>query len=484
MTSLEPIPPPSFSDTPRSFLLPFMGGGLLLLAMIGAVVAVGVPEGAIRGTVTVLTGVIILWIAGAIFGEWTSRQPWVVWNSRNVILLGVIWWLFLDPLQFREGLEEFPAQVLLLSLTAGLVFMIAVVIGYQLPPLRGLARVVASGVDPPDVRGPFAAVALVFLVGVAPMIISTGGSYDVFVQALVGSAGDPSTPMGWRRGALGDARGFALAFFVYFLWATPFLGAWALTATGMKGLRRLIVLAAIASVLLIVFFSGARRIFAFLVVGPMLYLYGISRHRPRLRVQILFPAIALSLLVIMQVQVRMRGVGLQAFDPTVIETNPAQMHRDNNFYWLATAVESMPERYAFTNDWPFLYLVYHPIPRFIWPGKPAQAGFPFVRWEDIGASLSASVIGELYMARGFLGVVIGGLVYGWLARTWDQVRQLAVRRRSVQLLYCMGLAVLLVGVRSFNDVVALYYTLALAWVVFWIIRRRSARVRLQSPDTG
>jgi len=145
------------------------------------------------------------------------------------------------------------------------------------------------------------------------------------------------------------------------------------------------------SLMSIIFFSGERRVLALIVLGPALYLYLSLTKQGKKKWRLAFLAGALGLFWLMQAQVQFRSEGFYDFDAGVVETNPVEMHRDNNFYWFTTAVDTMPDKYNFTGEWIFSQVFVHPVPRFLWPGKPYTVGLPFVRWEDIGASLSISV---------------------------------------------------------------------------------------------
>ena len=180
----------------------------------------------------------------------------------------------------------------------------------------------------------------------------------------------------------------------------------------------------------------------------------------------------------MQAQVQFRSAGFYEFDAAKVESNLLEMHRDNNFYWFSMAVDTMPSTYEYTHEWIFLQIFTHPIPRFLWPEKPYSTGFPFVQWEDVGASLSISVIGELYVSQGIFGIILGGLIYGWLARHWDSLRQFIRKGSATGLIYSLGLTLLLIGVRSFGDIVLNWYILALLIIVLrYLGLRRQVRTR-------
>jgi oligosaccharide repeat unit polymerase len=275
---------------------------------------------------------------------------------------------------------------------------------------------------------------------------------------------------------LGDQGDFLKSVTRLLQLTVPFLGTYLLRRP-LPAWKKILMVLMMLSLLLVIFFSGERRVFALIVLGPLLYAYFSMAKQLRKKLAPAFLALALLLFWLMQAQVQFRAGGFYDFDASTVETNPLEMHRDNNFYWFATAVDTMPNTYGFTNDWVFPQVFTHPIPRFLWPGKPYTSGLPFVQWEDIGASLSISVIGELYVGQGLLGIVLGGFVYGWIAKNWDQLQEHVGKTQSITLIYCLGLTLLLIGVRSFGDLVVNWYVLAMVALAFryFGLQRRSRK---------
>jgi hypothetical protein len=93
-----------------------------------------------------------------------------------------------------------------------------------------------------------------------------------------------------------------------------------------------------------------------------------------------------------------------------------------------------------------------------------------------GASLSSSVIGELYMAGGFLAIALGGWLYGRLA---GMASQLLTQRTSLSalLVYAIVTMSLFAGMRSMLDLVLVNYA-TVAWIgLLWLyngMQRKSA----------
>ena len=123
----------------------------------------------------------------------------------------------------------------------------------------------------------------------------------------------------------------------------------------------------------------------------------------------------------------------------------------------------IPDYYPHTYHKYFVYVLVRPIPRVFWPDKPVDPGFDLP--SAIGAkgvSLSTSVIGELYMAAGFIGIALGGWFYGRLSGMASQLLNQRATFGAV-LIYATLTMSLFGGVRSMLELVLVNYAM-LAWI--------------------
>jgi len=399
-------------------------------------------------------------------------------NARTVIFFGVLYWLLLDPLLLRSGLDDFAPPVVLQALLYAGIFLVSVWVGYFFTrPLRPVTRFFSRIPNETNDDVIFLVAVIVYLVGVLPFITATNSISELWRLMLAGYS--PEVDVAWRRGMLGDRQDFLRSVAHLLQLTIPFLGTYLITRR-LSFWKKVIIAMMILSLLLVVFFSGERRILALIVLGPLGYKF-LATPRKSLRKWLpAFVLLLVALFWVMQAQVQFRSGGFYQFDPTKVESNLLEMHRDNNFYWFAMAVDTMPSTYEYTREWVFLQLFTHPIPRFLWPEKPYSMGFPFVQWEDIGASLSISVVGELYIGQGLFGIVVGGLIYGFMAKQWDSLRQFIRRDSATGLIYSLGLTLLLIGVRSFGDIVLNWYIMA---IVIVVLKGFRVRRRLRKPSS-
>jgi oligosaccharide repeat unit polymerase len=277
---------------------------------------------------------------------------------------------------------------------------------------------------------------------------------------------------------LGDRQDFLRSIARLLQLTIPFLGTYLISRRLAMWKKALVALISL-SLFMVIFFSGERRILALIVLGPLGYAFFSTPSRTLKKWAPVFLVLLVGLFWMMQAQVQFRSAGFYEFDAAKVEANILEMHRDNNFYWFTMAVDTMPSTYEYTREWIFLQVFTHPIPRFLWPEKPYSTGFPFAQWEEVGASLSVSVIGELYISQGLFGIVLGGLIYGWMAKHWDSLRQFIRKGTATGLLYSLGLTLLLIGVRSFSDIVLNWYILA---ILIFVLRYLGIRRQVQTSS--
>lgn len=450
--------------------LPFWGG-LLVVVFLANI-------GLLEFSTPTLTAFFFVAAGGIVLSKWFLGTQNLK-DMRNFIYGGVLFWVLLDPLQLREGIDEFRYEVVTKALFCVAIFLATASLGYLFPPLRNLDSRFSRISEPRSGTQVFVATVLLYLIGVVPVLYYSGGSLNTFLHVLLSGYNWEVDP-GWRRGALGSDLDYLFTIFFLILAVSPFLAVWALKKTAQNILQKAALVWIILSVPTFYFFSGSRRLFAFFVLGVLLYLYNAIRIRKRWRWRVLFAVAPILLLLAMQVQVEYRAAGFEEVDLATVETRLDSLHRDNIFHWLLTATDVMPDKYEFTGDIPFVDLFLHPIPRFLWPGKPVNSGFPFITWEDVGASLTISVMGEFFVAQGLLGVIIAGLAYGFAARNWDQIIQTAPDGSVRILIYYMGgVLFFVVGIRSFQEIVAQWYSVGFLVLVVYFLGRSKNRARIQ-----
>ncbi len=100
-------------------------------------------------------------------------------------------------------------------------------------------------------------------------------------------------------------------------------------------------------------------------------------------------------------------------------------------------------------------------------GKPVDPGFDLPTALGVqGVSFSYSVIGELYMSLGFIGIALGGWFYGRVASTASGLLARCTTQGAL-VIYSIVVMALFSGMRSILELILVSYVV-LAWVGFRI----------------
>jgi hypothetical protein len=275
----------------------------------------------------------------------------------------------------------------------------------------------------------------------------------------------------WGRGQLGGWDAF-LDHLQYFGYLLPVLTVVIGRRLGVRKVRTLICIVLSVVVALFLAQSGSRRVIG--VVGGMaLILWVLDQQRLRLKHLLTTGLAIIALLVTLQVMLEYRNVGLSVLvgqgeissgryeKRQVLEEKHLRV--DDNFYRLCQIIQLIPAQYPFVYHKYLIYVIVRPIPRVLWPGKPVDAGFDLPTALGVeGLSLSYSVIGELYMSLGLIGVALGGWLYGRIASTASGLLA-RCRTQGALVIYSIVVMALFSGMRSILELILVSYVV-LAWV--------------------
>jgi hypothetical protein len=275
----------------------------------------------------------------------------------------------------------------------------------------------------------------------------------------------------WGRGQLGGWDAF-LDHLQYFGYLLPVLTVVIGRRLGVRNVRTLICIGLSVIVALFLAQSGSRRVIG--VVGGMaLVLWVLDQQRLRVKHLLTTAFAIIALLVALQVMLEYRNIGLSVLvgqgevrsgryeKRTVLEEQHLRV--DDNFYRLCQIIQLIPAQYPFVYQKYLVYVIVRPIPRVLWPGKPVDAGFDLPTALGVeGLSLSYSVIGELYMSLGLIGVALGGWLYGRIASTASGLLA-RCRTQGALVIYSIVVMALFSGMRSILELILVSYVV-LAWV--------------------
>ncbi len=277
----------------------------------------------------------------------------------------------------------------------------------------------------------------------------------------------------WSRGSLGGWDAF-LDHIGYFGYVLPPITAFLARRKGLFHWRTLILLVMTLIILALFSTGGGRRIVG-VMVGSGLVVWFLSARSPSRKDLLILGALGVGLLMFMQTMLVYRAVGITAAfsEETEAEENeePDTLRVDDNFLRLTQIIHIIPDLHPHTGKQYVVFIAARPVPRVFWPGKPLNPGFDLPAFQGVkGASLSMSLVGELYMAFGFPGCVGGGLLLGYLANALSQVLRSGATPGAL-IIFGGSLLALFAGMRSGIELVLMSYGV-LAWIALAWAKRQ------------
>lgn len=395
---------------------------------------------------------------------------------ENIIGLAPIYWLLLDLIQGTadlEGVSEDSVKLTFLSIgifttffwfgTAGR--------GWRLPTyaLVGLSK-------QPKAAGIFSITCFLFVASMLAYLIPCNGDVVLMFTSLSNVWG--ATP--WSRGDLGGWRSFAdhLIYFGYLLpTMTVMLAArrsWMSIETIAAGLMSGVFLLFIAH-------SGSRRIMG-VCLGAALIYWVLEQRRMKFKQMAVIVLIAGGLIWLMQFMLVARSIGFTNVGQTSTyvtdsmtgkkENQFSKVRVDDNFYRVCQLNYLIPKRQPYMNFNYIGFILIRPIPRALWKNKPVDPGFSLHQITATGASLSTTVVGELYMSHGFLALMLGGFLYGRVTR-WISPLFNSPEGSWGTLFYGYAAMTLFSGYRSMQEIMLCSYVI-MGWLTVLYFKYRDA----------
>lgn len=395
------------------------------------------------------------------------RYPKALLRGESLVALAPIYWLLLDLLQGVYGMRAITAdQVRIAFLGIGL-FVVMVWLGAIRRSWK-IPRLLISSVSQEFSSNTYFGLALAcFFIGMLKFAVPC----DFNVFEMVHYLGQERWAAPWGRGQLGGWDAF-LDHLQYFGYLMPVLTVVIGRRAGLRNMRTLICIAMSVVVALFLAQSGSRRVIG-VVAGMALILWVLDQ--PRLRVKhLITSALAIfALLLTLQVMLEYRNIGLSVLfgqgelpsaryeKMQILEEQHLRV--DDNFYRLCQIIQLMPDSYPFVYHRYLIYVIVRPVPRVFWPEKPVDPGFDLPTALGVqGVSYSYSVIGELYMSLGLLGIALGGWFYGRVASTASGLLARCTTQGAL-VIYSIVVMALFSGMRSILELILVSYVV-LAWV--------------------
>ena len=395
------------------------------------------------------------------------RYPKALLRGESLLSLAPIYWLLLDLLQGVYAMQDITADHARLAFVAIGAFVVMVRLGALRRSWR-IPRVLISSVSQEfSINTYFMLAVACFALGMLNYAVPC--NFNIF--EMVHYLGQERWAAPWGRGQLGGWDAF-LDHLQYFGYLLPVLTVVIGRRAGVRNMRTIICIAMSVVIALFLAQSGSRRVIG-VVAGMALILWVLDQQRLRVKHLVATTVAVVALLVTLQLMLEYRNVGLSVLvGKGEIQSGRVEKRQileeqhlrvDDNFYRLCQIVQLIPDSYPFVYHKYLVYVIVRPVPRVFWPGKPVDPGFDLPTALGVeGVSFSYSVIGELYMSLGFIGIALGGWFYGRVASTASGL----LARRNTQgalVIYSIVVMALFSGMRSILELILVSYVV-LAWV--------------------
>lgn len=269
-----------------------------------------------------------------------------------------------------------------------------------------------------------------------------GFDAQVAVEAYLGGRTTGSGGL-IKRGGIGGWEVF-LQPFAFMAPVVPTLAALSWVRFGNERsaplILRLLVTVCAGLLIFMMFLGGSRGNMAVYLAGPGAIWILFGRKLPKLAFYGITIGALLFLIGMWEFQMRKRSnllEGISSFEDIVEQTtfDPTKTHRDNNLYLFTLNVMHMPDPYPFEGYSEFFMMLYNPIPRAIWAGKPrgiqeSAETFREARGPaSLGpirlgtASLSSSIVSDGFKMHHYFGIALYAGIFGMMASLWDSIGQ-------------------------------------------------------------
>src|SRR5215207_2615709 len=395
------------------------------------------------------------------------RYPKALLRGESLVALAPIYWLLLDLLQGVYSMEGIAADHVRNAFLGIGIFVVMVWLGAIRRSWK-IPKVLISSVSQEFSINTYFGLALAcFFIGMLNFAVAC--NFNVF--EMVHYLGQDRWAAPWGRGQLGGWDAF-LDHLQYFGYLLPVLTVVIGRRVGVRNARTIICIGLSVVMALFLAQSGSRRVIG-VVVGMALILWVLDQQRLRVKHLLLTVLAIFGLLITLQVMLEYRNVGLSVlvgkgeiasgrFEKRQI-LEEQHLRVDDNFYRLCQIIQLIPESYPFVYHKYLVYVFVRPVPRVFWPEKPVDPGFDLPTALGVqGVSYSYSVIGELYMSLGFIGIAFGGWFYGRVASMASALLARCTTQGAL-VIYSIVVMALFSGMRSILELILVSYVV-LAWV--------------------
>jgi hypothetical protein len=257
----------------------------------------------------------------------------------------------------------------------------------------------------------------------------------------------------WARGRLGGVNTLLHEVGLLKYTLAPITGVILSQSRKYSGLQILVTTAVLLFVLFDGFVSGTRHIFIiFLATFVVSYLITAPRLGFGKILLVTIPAAALFFIAV-TLMLASRNKGFAPATLNLESVTTEALFVDMNIVNIARLTQAFPGDFPYLGlEIPYNMLV-RPIPRAFWSGKPEGLSVGIEKALGVGdyMTLSATFVGEFWMAGGLLAVALGAIMLGMIAGAWNRFGSRADTNLRF-MIYVIGFFPALLCMRSFLSV--------------------------------
>lgn len=397
------------------------------------------------------------------------KHPASLLRAESVLSVGLIYWILIDAIQGSYGLwgtSETAIQKAFLGIT---IFAMGLWVGSILTTqVRGQL----STTHWPDVstRFLYRAGLLTFTAGMLEPLLACNLNPACIVQSFF----LPWYEVPWRIVDFGSFD--TLLRYIGFLGFLTLPIAAALLQQEGRLTKRVVIISLLGAILVLILMqTGARRKVG-LVVAATGLVWILLQSRIRFNHLFKLAMLSVALLAMLEVVHAWRDEGLATALFSESETEEVVQEEgvisiDKNLHYMSHAMTVVPQYRPYKPMDALLAMIGSPIPRSIWPDKPAQGGdlpLPMLIGERKapGFSWSCSIVCDFYLMGGIVVIAIGGLFFGFLAQLVNSLLYQPVSVPS-RVIYAFALMSLFIGLRNGRDLIAIGLIVVLIWGLFY-----------------
>jgi hypothetical protein len=373
---------------------------------------------------------------------------------RNLIradLMALVAFYFLTFFEFLFPQPNFDNAITPESARTGIIAVevgfIGMLIGRHLykPRQRPLRQLLTTEVPPSILLAIFWSCVAV---GYLHMLLAV----DFDVAKMVKAFTDARFTQPWSRGRLGDWKALVIELGMFIYLIPPLAGIILARRQRYNPVNLLLVTAGLLFTLFYGFTSGTRNVFASYLVTMLIgYAFALPRERQR-EIVVVGAVCAAMMVAATPIMLAFRNVGISNwlkgdYTPPPFEEKKT-VFVDYNLLAICKVMEAVPAKHDYLGlEIPYTALI-RPIPRAIWPSKPEGLSFTIEDAMEVSdLTISATFVGEAYMASGYLAVLLAGLFFGALTGWWSHLASPLNSELGI-LIYASGFFAAVISMRS------------------------------------